>query len=128
MERRGAKQLRIEGIGSGLTSQHQEQPLSAQRAPSSDQPASLRIERRFKEDADAVLYAGDCLDFLKTLPDQKARLIVTSPPYNIGKQYERPVKFEKYLEDQEKVIRQCARVLAKDGSICWQVGNFVGNN
>lgn len=89
---------------------------------------ALRLEAHFKPNADAVLYTGDCLDFLGTLPDGVARLIVTSPPYNIGKRYERPKKFEDYLAEQARVIKECVRVLADDGSICWQVGNFVDNN
>lgn len=82
----------------------------------------------FSPNAEAVLFHGDCLDLLSGLPDGTARLVVTSPPYNIGKRYEKRVKLEEYLEGQERVIRECARVLAEDGSICWQVGNFVENN
>ena len=79
-------------------------------------------------DAEVVLYEGDCLDFLASLPDGFARLIVTSPPYNIGKQYERRVRLDDYLAEQARVIKECVRVLADDGSLCWQVGNFVDDN
>jgi adenine-specific DNA-methyltransferase len=82
----------------------------------------------FRSDAHAVLYRGDCLELLGSLPTGIARLIVTSPPYNIGKRYERRVKLEDYLEDQKRVIKECVRVLADDGSLCWQVGNFVDDN
>lgn len=30
---------------------------------------------------------GDCRELLKTVPDASVRLVVTSPPYNIGKSY-----------------------------------------
>lgn len=53
------------------------------------------------------------------------RLIITSPPYNIGKEYETKQSIEKYLSEQEKVIEQLVRVVANDGHICWQVGNYV---
>jgi adenine-specific DNA-methyltransferase len=82
----------------------------------------------FTADADAVVYHGDCLQFLRGLPDSLVHLIVTSPPYNIGKRYERRVRFDHYLAGQAKVIQECARVLAPNGSICWQVGNFVDDN
>jgi len=36
-----------------------------------------------------TLYTGDCLDFLQEIPDKSAALVVTSPPYNIGKEYEK---------------------------------------
>lgn len=55
------------------------------------------------------------------------QLIVTSPPYNIGKEYEKKLKIENYVEQQAETIKECVRVLADNGSICWQVGNYVNN-
>ncbi len=52
-------------------------------------------------------------------------LIVTSPPYNIGKAYERRSSLSNYIESQRAVINECVRVLSDQGSICWQVGNHV---
>ena len=49
----------------------------------------FRISDHYESTANAVLYQGDCLDFLDQLPDGAAQLIVTSPPYNIGKSYEK---------------------------------------
>jgi adenine-specific DNA-methyltransferase len=82
----------------------------------------------FRPDAESLLYKGDTLDFLASLPSGVARLVVTSPPYNIGKRYERRVKLDDYLAGQARVIKECVRVLAEDGSLCWQVGNFVCDN
>jgi len=79
----------------------------------------------FSESARVTLYLGDCMDLLREIPDGAARLVVTSPPYNIGKAYESRLDLEKYLDDQRAVISECVRVLAEDGSICWQVGNHV---
>jgi len=89
---------------------------------------SFKISGEFRPDADAALYRGDCLDFLAGIPDRTARLVVTSPPYNLGKRYERRVRLDYYLEGQARVIKECVRVLADDGSLCWQVGNFVDDN
>lgn len=72
-----------------------------------------------------VLYNGDTNDFLVTVPDNSVSLIISSPPYNLGKDYEDRVSIERYLEAQSQVIEQLYRVLREDGSICWQVGNFV---
>jgi DNA modification methylase len=83
------------------------------------------IKDSFSLDAEIVLYHGDVLDFLETIPDQSIRLIVTSPPYNLGKYYEKRVSIEQYLKGQVNVIDQLYRVLRSDGSLCWQVGNFV---
>ena len=46
------------------------------------------VASKFSPAADAVLFQGDCLDFLTGVPDESMQLIVTSPPYNIGKSYE----------------------------------------
>ncbi len=73
------------------------------------------------------LYHGDTLEFLHSVPDGAINLIVTSPPYNVGKEYEVKTSIEKYLERQEQVIRIMYDKLAPDGSICWQVGNYVDN-
>ncbi|OQC15109.1 MAG: DNA adenine methyltransferase YhdJ [Lentisphaerae bacterium ADurb.Bin082] len=79
----------------------------------------------FQPKADAVLYPGDCLRLLKQIPDRSIQLVVTSPPYNIGKEYEKKRQLHDYIQFQEQVIRECVRVLADTGSICWQVGNYV---
>ena len=72
-----------------------------------------------------VVYPGDCIDLLRTIPDESMQLVVTSPPYNIGKEYERRLDLDLYLRQQSQVITECARSLAPAGSICWQVGNYV---
>lgn len=68
---------------------------------------------------------GDCLKVLKKYEDGKFDLIITSPPYNIGKSYETKTTIEQYLEAQEEIIKELIRTLSNEGSICWQVGNFV---
>jgi adenine-specific DNA-methyltransferase len=72
-----------------------------------------------------VVYPGDCLDLLKTIPKESLQLVVTSPPYNIGKEYEKKLHLDVYLEQQAQVIAECVRALSPKGSICWQVGNYV---
>lgn len=83
------------------------------------------IYDRFDPNASIVLYCGDVNDFLTGIPDETIKLVVTSPPYNVGKEYETRVDIEKYLEVQKQIIAELYRVLRLDGSICWQVGNFV---
>lgn len=83
------------------------------------------VHKRFAMDRRAVVFPGDCMDLLAGMPDACVQLIVSSPPYNIGKEYEKRLDLELYLEQQEKVIRECHRVLAPAGSLCWQVGNYV---
>lgn len=84
-----------------------------------------QIKHNFDPQADVVLYQGDVENFVATIPDNSVSLIITSPPYNLGKEYEDRVSIAKYLELQAQVITELYRVLRDDGSICWQVGNFV---
>jgi adenine-specific DNA-methyltransferase len=72
---------------------------------------------------DSVLL-GDCLDLLRGLPDGSVDLVVSSPPYNLGKEYEERRALEVYLDEQRVVLGECARVLADTGSLFWQVGAY----
>jgi DNA modification methylase len=83
------------------------------------------VHDRFDPRREIVVYQGDCLDFLEEVPNNTLQLVVTSPPYNIGKEYEKRLDLNRYVEQQARVIAECARVLAPTGSICWQVGNYV---
>jgi adenine-specific DNA-methyltransferase len=85
------------------------------------------IARSFSETERIVMHSGDCLDLMATIPDKSIALVVTSPPYNLGKAYEKRHPLSNYVEDQSVVIRECFRVLKDGGSICWQVGNYVDN-
>ena len=76
-------------------------------------------------DKDWLIFSGDVIDSLKRIPDGSVRLVVTSPPYNLGKEYEKEIGLDGYLDLMKPVIGELYRVLAKDGSICWQVGNYV---
>lgn len=85
----------------------------------------MNIDNAFREDANVVIHNGDSLDFIKTIPDNLVSLQVTSPPYNIGKEYEDRTSLDEYFSFQEKIIKETVRICSNDGSICWQVGNFV---
>ena len=76
-------------------------------------------------DTDCQISKGDCLTVLKKVEDRKFDLIITSPPYNIGKSYETQTSIEKYLEAQEEIIDELVRTLSDKGNLCWQVGNYV---
>lgn len=83
------------------------------------------IKDVFKPNAEVVIEHGDCVEILAKVPDESVELVITSPPYNLGKEYEKSISLESYLESLRPSIREIVRVLANDGSICWQVGNYV---
>jgi adenine-specific DNA-methyltransferase len=76
-------------------------------------------------DTDYAIKNGDCLTVLKKIEDSKFELILTSPPYNVGKSYETKTSIEKYLQTQEEIISELVRTLSDKGNLCWQVGNYV---
>lgn len=78
-------------------------------------------------DKDIRIACEDNLDFVRKLSDESMKLIVTSPPYNIGKIYEEKISLENYIQRQTRIIAECIRLLHPQGSLCWQVGNHVQN-
>ncbi len=80
---------------------------------------------RYSRDALVTVFHGDRLELFREIPSKEARLIVTSPPYNMGKKYERKSSLDDYLEGQRQTLTEATRILADDGSLCWQVGNHV---
>lgn len=66
---------------------------------------------------------------LDKVEDGSVQLVITSPPYNLGKSYERdtPMSLEEYLEWLTPIIGKLCHKLKVGGSVCWQVGNFVKN-
>lgn len=86
---------------------------------------AYRTSAGYDPTAHFSFHNGDCLELLRAMPSGETRLVVTSPPYNIGKEYERRRTLDDYVDEQREVIAECVRVLADDGSICWQTGNHV---
>ena len=78
----------------------------------------------FPENLLDIIYAGDCMEMIKQLPDESVDLVVSSPPYNIGKTSNDRKPLEQYLEWQTEVLRECHRVLKSTGSLFWQVGEI----
>lgn len=62
---------------------------------------------------------------MRSLDKGSMHLIVTSPPYNLGKDYEKKTTNEVYIEQQAATIAEAVRLLHDNGSLCWQVGNYV---
>lgn len=67
----------------------------------------------------------DCLEYLKNQPQESVDLIVSSPPYNVGKEYEKNLSLKEYKDLYSNVVKELNRILKATGSICWQVGNLT---
>lgn len=69
--------------------------------------------------------AGDAFALISDLDDASLHLTVTSPPYNIGKVYEKRTKLVSYLKGYESFAKTLYVKTAPGGSVCWQVGNYI---
>ncbi len=85
------------------------------------------ISTHFDASADIVFAEGEAKNILSQCPDGFATLIITSPPYNIGKKYETKTRLDEYIQQLRPTIQEIVRVLNPKGSLCWQVGNYVEN-
>ena len=85
-----------------------------------------KIYTRYKPENQLTLYKGDCFKLLDKIESDSIDLVVTSPPYCMGKSYEDPkddlITFEK---QHIKLFPQVYRVLKTGGSLCWQIGYHV---
>jgi adenine-specific DNA-methyltransferase len=91
----------------------------------SAEASSVLFGNEYSAENKVTLFLGDCMNLLRSIPDSEAQLVITSPPYNIGKRYEKKRSLDAYLKEQRDVIAECVRVLRPGGSICWQVGNHL---
>lgn len=84
------------------------------------------VQDTFDPNTDShVVWQGDARELLAQMPNESVHLIITSPPYNIGKVYENPTSLEEYLDEHLSIAEALIRVLHPQGSLCWQVGNYV---
>jgi DNA modification methylase len=58
------------------------------------------------------------------IPDNSVHLMVTSPPYNVGKDYDEDLTLEEYLGFLHRVWREVHRVLVPGGRACVNIANL----
>ena len=69
-----------------------------------------------------LLYHGDAIDYMSALPDGLVALTVTSPPYNIGKEYEKQLPLDCYITWTERWIKEVYRVTSACGAFWLNLG------
>lgn len=75
-----------------------------------------------------AVWQGDTERMLSALPNVPLfDLVVSSPPYNIGKSYEKKAALDDYLAWQARILDLIIPRIKETGSLCWQVGNFMEN-
>lgn len=79
-----------------------------------------------RDAASAAIFEGKCENLLAGLTDESVDLIVSSPPYCMGKAYEnRRDNLDDFISNHKKILPEVCRVLKPGGSLCWQVGFHV---
>ena len=92
-----------------------------------DIPVISRV-KDISTEAKTSLYLMDVEKLLDALPVEPLfDLVVTSPTYNIGKEYENQMPLDEYVAWQKRILEKIYLRLKPSGSICWQVGNYVDN-
>lgn len=89
---------------------------------------TMQVPLELWKDTRDLIQCVDNLVFMRELADNSMKLIVTSPPYNIGKSYEQRSSLDNYLDTQASVIQESVRLLHAEGSLCWQVGNHISRD
>ena len=85
-----------------------------------------RLSKTMPTESKFLIWQGDAGKFLDALPKRPIfDLVVTSPPYNLGKEYEARDALAGYLGRQSAIIKPIVQRLKRGGSLCWQVGNYV---
>lgn len=69
-----------------------------------------------------AIFQGDCLDLMRQLPAEVVDLTVTSPPYNIGKEYESVLSLTQYLDWCEAWIAEIHRLTKSNGAFWLNLG------
>jgi len=74
------------------------------------------------------LIHADAVEGMQTLEDGSIDLVITSPPYNVGKEYEVDVSGKEYTDMVLSVCEEWKRVLADDGRFCCNIPFTMGSN
>jgi adenine-specific DNA-methyltransferase len=85
-------------------------------------PRESDLGKPFYETDQCVLYYGDSLVGLEAIRSESVNLTITSPPYNIGKEYETPIDLEGYLQWTTKWIRKAHNCTSADGALWLNLG------
>lgn len=76
-----------------------------------------------KESALDVIYCHDSRS-MRHLPDNCVHLMVTSPPYNVGKEYDKNLTLDGYKDLLRAVLQETHRVLVDGGRACINIANI----
>jgi adenine-specific DNA-methyltransferase len=80
------------------------------------------LGKPYYQNEDCIIYNINCVDAMQALPKNFIHLTVTSPPYNIGKEYEKPMPLGSFVEWCEVWINQIHRITSDNGALWLNLG------
>jgi adenine-specific DNA-methyltransferase len=80
------------------------------------------IGQPYYQNGECVIYNQDCIAAMQMLPDEFVHLTVTSPPYNIGKEYEEPIPLENYVKWCRLWMTEIYRLTTSNGALWLNLG------
>ncbi|MDD1427516.1 site-specific DNA-methyltransferase [Dolichospermum sp. ST_sed9] len=83
---------------------------------------SKLLGKPYFQASNCLIYNLDCLEAMTILPDESINLTVTSPPYNIGKEYENLLPLDDYINWCKKWITEVYRLTLCDGAFWLNLG------
>lgn len=115
---------RTRSFGSSSRESHDSSSFYNRRLYGSIQEVDLRDEDLNEVPGQYLnqVLRGDSRD-LSFIPDNSTQLMITSPPYNVGKDYDEDLSLEEYLELIHDVMKEIHRILIPGGRACINVAN-----
>jgi len=101
-----------------------------------NEEAKQRFIKKMKYPEDFInqVICGDCLEVLKTFPDESVDCVITSPPYwglrdyGVSGQFGLEKTPEEYVAKMVEVFREVKRVLKKEGIMFLNLGDSYAGN
>ena len=85
------------------------------KVPDRETPLPEEVQNRVQHQSSADM---------SQLPDESVHLMITSPPYNVSKEYDEDLSLDEYLSMLHRVWRETYRVLVPGGRACINVANL----
>ncbi len=82
-----------------------------------------KVTNEFPQELLNTIILGSAED-MSMIPDNSLHIMITSPPYNVSKEYDEDLSLEEYLEMLKKVFAETHRVLVNGGRACVSVANL----
>lgn len=82
-----------------------------------------KSENQFPKELENKFILGSA-ENMKELPDKCVHLMITSPPYNVSKEYDKDLSLSEYLQFLENSFKETYRVLVNGGRACINIANL----